>query len=153
MSTHFLDLQTRIAAILAPLFVGDTILTESLGDLPQRVDRLVMELGFGLVITTAKGEALNSASATPTSAVPLIFREELTVSIVQNPLLKPDRTIITALATVVGALHGVSASMLPVGMPRAPVLHVLGHEARDDAPDGVVVHQIRVQCTRYFPTA
>jgi hypothetical protein len=147
MSTHFLDLQTRIAALLAPVFPGDTILTESLGDLPQKVERLIMDLGFGLVITTAKGEALNRSSATPTSAVPLIFREELTVSLVHNPLLLP------ALATAIQALHGVSASMLPASMPRAPVLHVLGHEARDDAPDGVVVHQIRVECTRYFPTA
>ncbi len=148
MSNPFTALQDRVAAILAPEFADDTILTEALGDLVQRVDRVVMELGFGLVVTTARGSALEEGEAPRELAGPLGLREELTVAIVHNPLLQPDRVVLEALWTVVRALHG-----QPITSPataHTPVLRVTGHEVRDDAPDGVVVHHVHL-ATNFFP--
>jgi hypothetical protein len=147
MSNPFLDIQERVAALLAPHFAGETILTESLGDLPQRIERLVLELGFGLVVTTAKGRASDDGTANTRATGPLHFREELTVAIIHNPLLRPGPSVLDALWTACAALHGQAAT----GGARAPVLKVTGHEARDDAPDGLVVHHLHLELTHWVP--
>lgn len=146
MRNPFFDLQARVAELLAPVFPTDPILTEQLGDLPQQVERLVMELGFGLVVTTAKGTAVDDAVAGRLLAGPLGLREELTVAIIHNPLLNTTRNALETLHTVLATLHGQPAQL----GERSPVIKVLGHEVATDVPDGLVVHHVRIGAVIYL---
>ncbi|MCS6243791.1 MAG: hypothetical protein H2172_16230 [Opitutus sp.] len=147
MPNAFIDLQSRLAALLAVAFPTDTILTEKLGDLPQQIETTLLNIGFGIVVTTARGTAQNLDQAGWSQPMPLVFQEELTVAVIHAPLLKTDRNTLDAVSTAIAALHNQPVAF---GQRSTPLIRVTGHELATDAPDGVVVHHLLVRTVLPF---
>jgi len=133
-------LQENLAALLAAdSYLKDVpILTEKLADLEAQIDAKIMQVGgFGVVITTAKGERLGSPD--DTELTDAILTEELTVTIIHVPLLDTQQR---------RALDGVFAAMKAVDTkPSAQPFQtwrVLGHFYIENSAEGVVTHHIRV---------
>lgn len=145
MSNPFFDLQGRLAGLLradayfAPL-ADDAILTEIVGDIDNRVTTDLLPLGFGVVITTAKGEGSGTLSA-------LRSRETLTVALISNPTLDPDHAVLDALAAAIRAIHGQPALATTAVRKEEDCWRVVSHERRTDAPPELHVHHLLVQVT------
>jgi len=142
-------LQDNLAALLAahPYFNDaeqTPILTEKLADLEAHIDAKIMQAGgFGVVITTAKGDRLGSPDDTELTAA--ILTEELTVTIIHLPLL--DTRQRRALDAVFAAIQAVDTQ--PSSQP-LQTWRVLGHFYIENSADGVVTHHIRVSTKCIF---
>lgn len=139
----FLQLQERLAALLrahayfAPL-PDDAIVTENIGDIDNKVQRDLLPLGFGVVITTAKGDAHGSLNA-------LTTRETITVALIHNPTIEPEKNVLDALAAAVAAIHGQPVTEGARIRQEQEAWKVTGHERRTDTPAELHVHHLFVQ--------
>jgi hypothetical protein len=145
-----LNIQERVAALLREhtYFSGmddATIITEKIADIEQAIDKALQQLGFGVVITTAKGDVANPA---PFPRL-MVLRETLTVALCHNPLLETDYDVLDALHAAIEALQGqpLDATAARAGQP---TFAVTGHEARLDAPEGIAVHHLFLSISAPF---
>lgn len=141
----FFALQSRLADLLlanayfAPLVGKNQILTEEIADLKYQVEKVVLSIGFGVIVTTASGkEAISSYEA-------LVTVEDLNVSIVHNPTMDQSHKTLDALLAAIGAIHGQSVQAAPpVAQKEWDFFRVTGHQRRLDAPPDCNVHELYV---------
>lgn len=144
-----LTLQQHVADLLAadPYFSGVKIYTELVADLEQQITLAIDELGFFVVVTTARGAAAPGAHPRPLRMV-----ETLTITISANPLLEPGShpTALDAVPEVIRLLHGAPG---PAGHSQGgSYLRVTGHEYAAEAPEGLSVQQVHLETTINFLT-
>lgn len=151
MSNPFFDLQSRLVTLLRAhayftALPADAILTEQIGDIDNKVLNDLLPLGFGVVITTAKGEAV----AGQNSLGALASREMLIVTLIHNPTTEPAKSVLDALAAAIAALHGQPVvATRPIRRPD-DALRVTGHERRTDAPPELHVHHLLIEATLHL---
>jgi hypothetical protein len=142
----FFALQERLAALVAAAsyFAGLSpaqILTEKIAGLEFQVENSLLPLGFGVVITTASGKAMEGAG----DYEALVTLEDLNVSIVHNPQTDPAHSALDALAAALAAIHGQSVQpTAPPAQRPHDFFRVTGHQRRVDAPANCTVHEIYV---------
>lgn len=140
----FFGLQERIQELLfeAPFFADlaeGQIVTEKIGNLEFQVDNAILPLGFGIVITTAAGKALESDFGA------LVTMEDLNVSIISNPTTDTAHPVLDALAAAINAIHGAAVTVPAAPAGRAfDFFAVTGHQRRMDAPANLHVHELHV---------
>ncbi len=142
MANPFFALQDRLVTLLRAhayfsALPADAILTETIGDLDAKVANDLLPLGFGIVITTAKGEATGSLSALQT-------KETLTVSLISNPTTEPTKNVLDALFAAISAIHGKPIFAATPIRNEDDCWRMIGHERRTDAPPELHVHHLLV---------
>lgn len=142
MSNPFFDAQARLAALIKAhayfaALPDDQLLTEQVGDLENRILNSLLPLGFGVVITTAKGGGSSSLN--------LIRGEDtLTITIIHNPTLDPAHNALDALWAAQQAVIGQPLTAATVVRREDDVWRYAGHERRLDAPPELHVHLLNV---------
>jgi hypothetical protein len=140
----FLELQERLRALLLsdPYFAGELILTEKIADLEFQVEQALIPIGFGLVITTAKGELQGERGPH------LLLRETLTVAITHSPTLRPEKNALDALHAAILCLH--AANLASGGPGSSAFWQITGHELIPDGPAGLHVQHLHLEATLRF---
>ena len=144
----FFQLQQNLASLIAAhTYFKDAektpVLTEKLADLDSQVEQKILgATGFGVVITTARGQ--RAGGADETQDLPLVTIEELLVTIISAPLLDPAHNALDAVAAVIEAVNNQPA--LHDDMP----WRVLSHDFVPNDRDGIITHQIRVSARCIF---
>jgi hypothetical protein len=139
----FFAVQTRIQTLLlaSSYYSGLTgqILTEEVGDLDFQVNKAILPLGFGAIITTATGKSFNAEFNA------LQSMEDFNVSIVWNPKLDPMHNTLDALTAAILAIHGQTVQTTPPPVKRPfDCFVVTGHQPRIDGPPDCNVHELHV---------
>lgn len=139
----FYALQARAAALIAAhsYFVGlglrsGQIITEQPADQVYLTEQYLLELDFGIVITTSEGKPIES------SYEALITLEELNLSITHNPTTAPQIVFGEALMAAIDAIHGARVDAAGVLERPFDFFAVRGHARRKDAPPHLHVHEI-----------
>lgn len=145
MSNPFFKLQERVAELLRArayfaALSSDAILTEKVGDLDAKVQNELLSLGFGVVITTAKGDCTGSLTA-------LASKELIGVTFIHNPTTEGGYNVLDALAEAITAIQGKPLWPTTVVRKETDAWSVNGHERITDAPKNLHVHQLIVQAT------
>ena len=140
----FFSLQTRLRDLIAAhayfaAVAADEILTEQIADLEYQVESRLLNIGFGIVITTAAGKAVESTYGA------LVSDEDLNISIVHNPTLKGDYNALEAQWAAMQAVHGQTCLAVPPHvLTERDYFRVVGHQRRLDGPAGVNVRELHV---------
>lgn len=144
MNPYF-QLQQRIAALLeadayfAGLTATQQILTEQIADLEFQVLQVALPLGFGVVITTAAGKAVESSYGA------LLSDEDLNISIMHNPSTVPGKNALDAQWAAIQAVHGQPVrATSPHVLTERDYFRVVGHQRRLDGPPGTNVREIHL---------
>jgi hypothetical protein len=137
---RFVTLQTMLRDLLAAhtYFAGAPILTEELANLEAQVEQNMINTGgFGVVITTARGQRHGDAEIAP-----LILTEELSVTIIHVPLMDAAHTALDALDAAITAIENENQQLLKTTgfMP----WRILSHDYLEDKESGAVSHMLRV---------
>ena len=141
----FFYVQGRLKTLIqaSPYFVAvrdDQILTEQAGDLNFLVPEKILKLGFGVVITTAHGNANENQYES------LRTIEDLNISITHRPNAAPAYNALDALWAVVMAVHGQSiANPAPNVVTDFDLFKVVAHQRRTDVDPALHVHELHVQ--------
>ncbi len=145
MSNPFFTLQQRVHDLIAAqsYFVAlapNQILTEQVADLDNRIQTVLLQLGFGIVVMTAEGVPATSADFGV-----VVSLERLTVSIVHNPTLDMTHNALDALDAVRQAVIGQSVQPTPPDADKAwDYFGYAGHQRRMDSLPELNVHELHI---------
>jgi hypothetical protein len=138
----FFALQTRAADLLraAPYFAGASIITEQVGDIASKIETDLLPVGFGVVVTTGKGDAVTSSLGIHRS------KEVLTISLIHNPTTDSAHAVLDALHAAIEAVcsQPVSAATPLAAVREENSFRFVAHERRMDAPEELHVHHLTV---------
>lgn len=141
-----LAIQDRLAALLAahPHFAGWEILTERVGNLEDRIQAALQQLGRGVVIHSANGVA---------SGVQEDFcalSETIAIEVTLAPLVFPDTSALAGIDAAIAALAGQPVTAGSRGPAR---IEVVDHRAVPEAAQqGIDVHQLIIRASVEVPT-
>lgn len=140
MANPFFTLQSRLADLLRAdayftALPADAILTELVQDIESKITESLLPLGFGVVITTAKGDGVSSLGVVTST-------EAITVAIIHNPTLDPAHNLLDALYAAVRAIAGQPVIAGREVRRAEDTFRYTGHVRRMDAPDGIDVHHL-----------
>lgn len=143
----YFALQERLVALIAasPYFTGldagTQLLTEQIADLGNQVEQALIPLGFGIVVTTASGKAVESSYGA------LLSDEDLNISIIHNPTNDADHNALDAQWEAIKAVHGQPVQATPpVVTTERDFFRIVGHQRRLDVPAGCNVRELHVTC-------
>src|ERR1035437_9297850 len=127
----FFALQQRLADLLEAnaYFTGLTakkaLLTEQIGDLEFQVSNVVLPQGFGVVVTTAAGKAVENSYGA------LLSDEDLNISIIHNPKTLPGKNALDAQWAAIQAVQGQTVHAAPPHvLTERDYFRIVGHQRR-----------------------
>jgi len=143
----YFALQERLVTLLTAnayftaAAAANQILTEKIADLEFQVAQVVVPQGFGVIVTTAAGKAVESSYGA------LLSDEDLNISIFHSPSTLPDLNVLDAQWAAIQAVHGQTVKASPPHtLTERDYFRVVGHQRRMDAPAGCAVRELHVQC-------
>lgn len=130
----------RLLIQAAPYFAGlraDQILTQQPGDLQFLSEEHLLQLDFGVVITTGSGKPLES------SYEALLSMEESALTIIHTPLVDGRHNALEALFAIIRAVHGAPVVLPAPAAPRDfDCFAFVSHQRMESAVDKQI-HEVR----------